>query len=122
MSGASEARRIDLRTVRNSSSVVAFGRGPIGGPPWGNVDETQTLAAIHAAMDEGVNFIESRACDCGLEPGGNWRRAIAGVVTKCSLRANAAWCGTLAKEFLSTSSFAEKPCTATWVQNQSATK
>jgi methylglyoxal reductase len=41
------------------ASVVAFGGGPIGGGPWGEVDESQAVAAIHAFMDEGVNLIDT---------------------------------------------------------------
>ena len=60
VSGASEAmenRPLGQSGIR--ASVVAFGGGPIGGPPWGNVDETQALAAIHSSLDEGVNLIDT---------------------------------------------------------------
>jgi methylglyoxal reductase len=41
------------------ASVVAFGGGPIGGGPWGDVEESQALAAIHAFLAEGGNLIDT---------------------------------------------------------------
>ena len=41
------------------ASVVAFGGGPIGGGPWGDIAESDAIAAVHAFIDEGVNFIDT---------------------------------------------------------------
>src|ERR1700693_2915039 len=41
------------------ASVVAFGGGPIGGGPWGDVDETEALAAIQAVIDQDINLIDT---------------------------------------------------------------
>ena len=39
-------------------SAVSFGAWGIGGD-WGKVDDNQSLAALHTAIDEGVNFIDT---------------------------------------------------------------
>jgi len=39
-------------------SEVSFGAWAIGGA-WGNVDDTESLAALHSAIDCGVNFIDT---------------------------------------------------------------
>ena len=39
-------------------SAVSFGAWAIGGA-WGDVDDTASLAALHAAIDAGVNFIDT---------------------------------------------------------------
>jgi aryl-alcohol dehydrogenase-like predicted oxidoreductase len=39
-------------------STVSFGAWAIGGA-WGTVDDTQSMAALHAAVDAGVNFIDT---------------------------------------------------------------
>lgn len=41
------------------ASVVALGAWAIGGWYWGGTDETQSIDAIHAAIDAGVNFIDT---------------------------------------------------------------
>jgi methylglyoxal reductase len=41
------------------ASAVAFGGGPIGGGPWGEVDENQAIAAIRSVIDEGINLIDT---------------------------------------------------------------
>ena len=41
------------------ASVVALGAWAIGGWYWGGTDETQSIDAIHAALDAGVNFIDT---------------------------------------------------------------
>jgi len=40
-------------------SVVGFGAWAIGGWMWGGTDEDQAVAAIHAALDNGVNLIDT---------------------------------------------------------------
>src|ERR1700761_1283112 len=39
-------------------SEISFGAGAIGGA-WGNVDDRESLAALHAALDGGVNFFDT---------------------------------------------------------------
>ncbi|MFL6448827.1 MAG: aldo/keto reductase [Bryobacteraceae bacterium] len=39
-------------------SEISFGAWAIGGS-WGDVDDSQSLAALHAAIDAGVNFIDT---------------------------------------------------------------
>ncbi|NJL56146.1 aldo/keto reductase [bacterium] len=39
-------------------SAVGFGAWAIGGS-WGHVDETDAIAALHEAIDQGVNFIDT---------------------------------------------------------------
>lgn len=39
-------------------SVVSFGAWAIGGS-WGNVDDTESLGALHRALDLGVNFFDT---------------------------------------------------------------
>ena len=41
-----------------SVSVIGFGAWAIGGE-WGDVDNEQSMAALHAAVDAGVNFIDT---------------------------------------------------------------
>src|SRR6188768_4187970 len=41
-----------------SVSTVSFGAWAIGGA-WGQVDDTASMAALHAAVDSGVNFIDT---------------------------------------------------------------
>jgi aryl-alcohol dehydrogenase-like predicted oxidoreductase len=39
-------------------SEISFGAWAIGGA-WGNVDDRESLAALHAALDGGVNFFDT---------------------------------------------------------------
>ncbi|RKY70873.1 MAG: aldo/keto reductase [Candidatus Latescibacterota bacterium] len=41
------------------ASVVGFGAWAIGGWMWGGTDETIAIKAIHAAMDAGINLIDT---------------------------------------------------------------
>jgi aryl-alcohol dehydrogenase-like predicted oxidoreductase len=40
-------------------STISFGAWAIGGGAWGSVDDRQSLAALHRAVDLGVNFIDT---------------------------------------------------------------
>ncbi|MHB9035044.1 MAG: aldo/keto reductase [Armatimonadota bacterium] len=40
-------------------SRVAFGCEPLGGTDWGTVDDDLTIAAVHRALDMGVNFFDT---------------------------------------------------------------
>lgn len=49
-------------TLQNTSLRVSrfcMGGCPMGGYGWGNVQESELLAAIHAALDAGVNFFDT---------------------------------------------------------------
>ncbi len=39
-------------------SAISFGAWAIGGS-WGNVDDDESIAALHTAIDNGVNFIDT---------------------------------------------------------------
>ncbi len=41
------------------ASVVALGAWAIGGWNWGGTEENESINAIHAAIDEGINFIDT---------------------------------------------------------------
>src|SRR5438128_3926743 len=40
-------------------SVIGFGAWGIGGGDWGTTDDKTSLAALHRAIDLGVNFIDT---------------------------------------------------------------
>lgn len=40
-------------------SAIGFGAWGIGGDAWGNTDDKSSLAALHKALDSGVNFIDT---------------------------------------------------------------
>lgn len=40
-------------------SAISFGAWGIGGDAWGTTDDTSSLAALHRAIDLGVNFIDT---------------------------------------------------------------
>jgi aryl-alcohol dehydrogenase-like predicted oxidoreductase len=40
-------------------SEISFGAWAIGGAGWGEVDDKESLAALHCAIDGGVNFIDT---------------------------------------------------------------
>lgn len=42
-----------------NASVVGFGAWAIGGEWWGGSDEEEAIYAIHAALDAGINFIDT---------------------------------------------------------------
>lgn len=42
-----------------SASVVAFGAWAIGGWNWGGTEDDKGICAIHAALDHGINFIDT---------------------------------------------------------------
>ncbi len=41
------------------ASVIAAGTWAIGGWMWGGTDEANSIAAIHAALDAGINFVDT---------------------------------------------------------------
>src|SRR5713101_8565539 len=59
------AERIENMEYRNLGrtgwkiSAIGFGAWGIGGSDWGSTDDTTSLAALHRAIDLGVNFIDT---------------------------------------------------------------
>jgi len=43
------------------ASVVSFGAWAIGGWKWGGTDANDSIASIHAALDAGIDFIDTAA-------------------------------------------------------------
>ena len=62
-----------------SVSEIGFGAWAIGAS-WGEVDDTQSIAALHASLDSGVNFIDT----ADVYGDGHSERLIAGVVKERS--------------------------------------
>ena len=40
-------------------STISFGAWAIGGGDWGKADDAASMRALHAAIDRGVNFIDT---------------------------------------------------------------
>jgi len=74
-----------------SASVIAIGTYAIGGWRWGGTDEAESIRAIHASLDAGVNFIDTAPVyGLGLSEeivakALKGRRDKAVVATKCGL-------------------------------------
>lgn len=41
------------------ASVIALGTWVMGGWMWGGADEKDSVAAIHASLHEGINFLDT---------------------------------------------------------------
>lgn len=52
-------RQLPLGTSEINASVVGLGTWGIGGWLWGGVDQDQAVRAIHAAIDHGINLIDT---------------------------------------------------------------
>ena len=52
-------RYTKLGTTSIKVSVVGLGTGPIGGRWWGGTDEKESINAVNASIDSGVNFIDT---------------------------------------------------------------
>ncbi len=79
------------------ASVVAFGAWAIGGWMWGGAEESSSIQSIHAALDNGINFIDTapmygmgRSEEIVGKALRGGRRLQAVIATKCSL----VWDGT----------------------------
>ncbi len=40
-------------------SEIGFGAWAIGGDAWGKVDDAESVATLHEALDSGMNFIDT---------------------------------------------------------------
>ena len=72
-------------------SAIGLGAWAIGGWMWGGADDKKSTAAIHAALDQGINLIDTAATYGYGHSEGVVGRAIAGrrnkvvLATKCGL-------------------------------------
>src|SRR5579875_1473046 len=58
----SKARKMEYRPLGRTGwqvSAIGFGAWAIGGDAWGPTDDREALAALHRAIDLGVNFIDT---------------------------------------------------------------
>jgi hypothetical protein len=58
----SQPSHMEYRTLGRTGwkiSTIGFGTWGIGGSAWGSTDDTTSLAALHRAIDLGVNFIDT---------------------------------------------------------------
>jgi aryl-alcohol dehydrogenase-like predicted oxidoreductase len=51
--------RIPIQGTNLASSRIALGTWAIGGWMWGGSDETESIRTIHAALDKGINLIDT---------------------------------------------------------------
>jgi methylglyoxal reductase len=73
------------------ASVIGFGAWAAGGSMWGGIDEAEAIRAIHAALDMGVNLIDTAAVYgfgaseelVGKAIAGRRQRVV--IATKCGL-------------------------------------
>lgn len=89
---------VQLRQLGNSSvrvSPVIFGAWAIGGWMWGGNDDNEAIGAIHAALDNGVNTIDTAAIYGMGHSEELVARALEGrrrdqvvIATKCGMRWN----------------------------------
>jgi aryl-alcohol dehydrogenase-like predicted oxidoreductase len=56
---ALETEFVDIPNTRLQVSRVALGTWAIGGMNWGGTDESQSVATIRAALDQGINLIDT---------------------------------------------------------------
>lgn len=89
-----------------NASVIGFGAWAIGGWNWGGADENEAIKAIHAAIDNGINLIDTAPIYgfghseevVGKALKGGWRQK-AVLATKCGL----VWEGTNGDHFFDSS-------------------
>src|ERR1700749_3282149 len=56
---AVEAELVDVPATQLKVSRVALGTWAMGGWMWGGTDERESIATIRAALDQGVNLIDT---------------------------------------------------------------
>src|ERR1700747_782368 len=56
---ATELESVDIGAGLLKSSRIALGTWAIGGWMWGGTDEAESIRTIHAALDEGINVIDT---------------------------------------------------------------
>src|SRR6202008_1121976 len=50
---------VDIKGTNLISSRIALGTWAIGGWMWGGSDEKESIRTIHAAVDQGINLIDT---------------------------------------------------------------
>src|ERR1700741_313940 len=50
---------VDIKGTNLISSRIALGTWAIGGWMWGGSDEKESIRTIHAALDQGINLIDT---------------------------------------------------------------
>ena len=50
---------LQLASIDTPVSRVALGGCPLGGYGWGEVDDRDSIATIHKAIDAGINFYDT---------------------------------------------------------------
>src|SRR5215471_19517438 len=50
---------INIRGTTLNTSPIALGTWAIGGWMWGGSDERESIRTIHAALDQGINLIDT---------------------------------------------------------------
>src|SRR5258707_1732525 len=56
---AVETEFVDIPDTRLKVSRVALGTWAMGGWMWGGTDQRESIATIHAALDQGINLIDT---------------------------------------------------------------
>jgi aryl-alcohol dehydrogenase-like predicted oxidoreductase len=56
---AGRMEHIDIAADVPNASRIALGTWAIGGWMWGGTDEAESIRTIHAALDQGVNLIDT---------------------------------------------------------------
>jgi aryl-alcohol dehydrogenase-like predicted oxidoreductase len=59
MKGTTMLEYMQIRDTNLVTSRIALGTWAIGGWMWGGTDEKESIRAIHAALDQGVNLIDT---------------------------------------------------------------
>src|SRR3984893_1486862 len=59
MKGTTMLEYMQIRDTNLVTSKIALGTWAIGGWMWGGTDEKESIRTIHAALDQGVNLIDT---------------------------------------------------------------
>jgi aryl-alcohol dehydrogenase-like predicted oxidoreductase len=59
MKGTTMLEYMQIRDTNLVTSRIALGTWAIGGWMWGGTDEKESIRTIHAALDQGVNLIDT---------------------------------------------------------------
>ena len=90
---AAEIEFVEIPEIQLKVSRIALGTWAMGGWMWGGTDQRESVATIHAALDQGINLIDTapvygfghseEVVGRALAQGG--RRAKAVIATKVAL-------------------------------------
>src|SRR6201998_472781 len=59
MKGTTMLEYMQIRDTNLVTSKIALGTWAIGGWMWGGTDENESIRTIHAALDQGINLIDT---------------------------------------------------------------